>query len=130
MASPRTSPEERISIHDSRRSPRSRRTASSSSTVMTPSRRRIGNPNALSGAETRWGVASGRARCRRVGDGGGGREPGRRWKAGEAEVEEAPWESGPEGCSDGRLEAAGCQGPGARGGDGVVAQASESSGAD
>jgi putative transposase len=31
-----------------------------------------GNPNPLSGAETRWGVASGRARCRRVGDGGGG----------------------------------------------------------
>jgi len=48
-------------------------------------------------------------------------------KAAEAEVDEAPWESGPGGCSDGRLEAARCQGPrGGVGGDASAPQASPS----
>lgn len=37
-----------------------------------------------------------------------------RWKR---EVGRTPWESGPEGCSDGRLEAAWCQGPGGGAGE-------------
>ena len=37
-----------------------------------------------------------------MGDGGGVYRRGRRRRAAEAEVDEAPWESGPEGYSDGR----------------------------
>ena len=64
------------------------------------------------------------------GMGGACREPGRRRRAAEAAVDEPPWESGSEGWCDGRWETVWCDGLGARGSDGVVPQASQSSGVD